>query len=76
MNKIKKIQQKKLITNKVNFKLIKKLMTKESFHNKFTVSMKVVGEIIAEDAMLYLYFNDSRMVTSDEISELKKIGLL
>jgi len=64
--------KRKLITNKANVRLIKKLMTKEAFHAKFEVSMKVVCEILAEDAIVKLYFNDSRAATADEISELKK----
>ena len=65
-------KKKKLLTNKANVRLIKKLMTKEAFHAKFEVSMKIVCEILAEDAMIELYFNDSRMATTEEILELKK----
>ena len=67
--------KKKMLTNKANVKLIQKLMTKEAFHAKFEVSMKVTCEILAEDAMLELYFNDSRMATTDEISEIKRCAL-
>ena len=65
-----------LITSKSELNAIKKIVTKKVFDEKFAVSMKVVAEAIAEDAMLSLYFNDSRMATTDEISDLKKLGLL
>lgn len=64
-------KKKKLLTNKENVKLIKKLMTKEAFDANFEVSMKVVCEILTENAMDNLYFNDSRMATAREILELK-----
>lgn len=67
--------KKKMLTNKANVKLIKKLMTDKAFNEKFEVSMKVTCEILAEDAMLELYFNDSRMATTDEISEIKRCAL-
>lgn len=68
--------KKKLLTNKENVKLIKKLMTDEAFNEKFKVSNKVFCEIIVDEAIFNLYFNDSRIATADEISELKKIGIL
>lgn len=68
--------KKMLITSKGDFNRLKKIVTKKCFDEKFEVSMKVVSEILAEDVMMKLYFEDSRMATTDEISELKKKGLL
>lgn len=68
--------KKMLITSKSDLNNLKKIVNKKCFDEKFTVSMKVVAEVIAEDVMLNLYFNDSRMATTDEIYELKKKGLL
>jgi hypothetical protein len=65
-----------LIKRRVDFDAIKKLTTKEDFYNKFDVSMDVVAEVLIEEAMVNLYFEDSRMATTDEILELKKLGLL
>ena len=65
-------KKKKILTNKANVKLIKKLMTEDAFNAKFEVSMKITCEILAEDAMVNLYFNDSRVATAEEIVELKK----
>ena len=72
--KIKKTA-KMLITSKSDFMNLKKIVTKKCFDEKFTVAMNVVSEILAEDAMLELYFNDSRMATTDEISEIKRCAL-
>lgn len=52
------------------------MVTKEAFHEKFDVSMKVVSQILAEDVIISLYFEDSRMATTDELIELKKKGVL
>jgi hypothetical protein len=68
--------KKMLITSKSDFNAIKKIVTKDTFYNKFVVSMKVVAEVTAEEAMMNLYFEDSRMATTDEILDLKKRGLL
>ena len=76
INSENKNSKKILITNKENFKIIKKLMTKESFNEKFEVSMKVVSQILAEDGMVELYFNDSRIATTEEILDLKKKNAL
>jgi hypothetical protein len=69
-------KKKMIITSKVDFNAIKKMVTKEVFYEKFEVSMKLVAEILAEDAIVNAYFDDSRMATTDEIAELKKRGLL
>ncbi len=69
-------KKKMIITSKVDFNAIKKMVTKEVFYEKFEVSMKLVAEILAEDAIVNAYFDDSRMATTDEIVELKKRGLL
>lgn len=68
--------KKMLITSKEDLNRLKKIVTKECFDNKFAVSMNVVSEILADDAMVKLYFEDSRMATTDEICELKSRKLL
>ena len=67
---------KMLITRRRDFDFLKKLTTKEDFYNKFTVSMDVVAEVVAEEAMVNLYFEDSRVPTADEILDLKRMKLL
>jgi hypothetical protein len=67
---------KKIITNKKNVKLIKKLMTDEAFNEKFKVSMKIVQEIIADEIIVNSYFEDSRMATTDEIQNLMTQGIM
>jgi hypothetical protein len=67
--------KKKIITSKANVRLIKKLMTEDAFNAKFEVSMKLVSEMLAEDAIFNAYFNDSRMATTDELAKLKKSSL-
>ena len=69
-NKNKKI----LVDSKNKFEILKKMMTKERFYDKFVVSMKVVSEVIAEEAMTNLYFEDSRMLTTEEMKALRKSG--
>lgn len=71
----KKELKKMLITKRRDFEFLKKLTTKEDFYSKFEVSMDVVAEVIAEEAMVNLYFGDSRVATADEIADLKKMKL-
>lgn len=68
--------KKMLITSKEDLNRLKKIVTKECFDNKFAVSMNVVSEVLADDAMVKLYFEDSRMATTDEVFELKSRKLL
>ena len=68
--------KKMMITSKAKFELLKKMMTKEDFYSKFEVSMNVVSEVIAEDAITNAYFEDSRVPTPEEMMTLKKSGLL
>lgn len=70
------MSKKMLIKEKVHFEAIKKMTTKDEFFKKFDVSMNVVSEVLAEDAMINLYFEDSRMATTDEILDLIKLGFL
>lgn len=67
---------KMLITTKSDFNKLKKIVTAETFYKKFTVSMDVVAEVTAEDAMEKLYFEDSRVASATELAQLKKSGLL
>jgi hypothetical protein len=68
--------KKMLITSKSDFMNLKKIVTKKCFDEKFTVAMNVVSEVLAEDAMVNLYFEDSRMLTTDEVIDLKNQGVL
>lgn len=68
--------KKMLITSKKDFDAIKKIVTKDTFYKKFEVSMKVVAQVVAEDAITNLYFEDSRVATADEIKSLKESGLI
>ncbi len=68
-------KKKIIIASKVDFNAIKKMVTKEVFYDKFEVSMKLVSEMLAEDAIVNAYFNDSRMATTDELAKLKKSSL-
>lgn len=72
----KSVLNKMLISKRRDFEFLKKLTTKEDFYSKFEVSMDVVAEVVAEEAMVNLYFEDSRVATADEILELKKMKLL
>ena len=68
--------KKMLITRRRDFEALKKMTTAKDFYSKFEVSMDLVAEIVIEEAMVNLYFEDSRMATTDEIAELKKMKLL
>lgn len=67
---------KMLINSKSSFNKLKKMVTAETFYNKFVVSMDVVAEVTAEDAMEKLYFEDSRVATAAELADLKEKGLI
>lgn len=47
----KSTMNKMLITTKNDFNKLKKIVTAETFYNKFVVAMDVVSEVVAEDAM-------------------------
>jgi hypothetical protein len=42
---------KKLITNKKDFDMLKKLMTKDDFYDNFKLSINLVTKLVAEDAV-------------------------
>ena len=67
-------KKKMLITKKKDFYALKKIVTKEVFYNKFVLSMKLVSEITAEDAITNLYFEDSRALTAVERKNFIKSG--
>lgn len=69
------MKKKIVITNKKNFKLIKKLMTKEEFHSKFEVPMKILTSSLADDAMLVSSI-DSRLASPDDIAFIKNNRVL
>jgi len=43
--------KKKLITNKKDFDMLKKLMTKDDFYDNFKLSINLVTKLAAEDAV-------------------------
>lgn len=65
------MKKKIVITNKKNFIIIKKLMTKEDFHAKFDVSMSVVTSSLADKAMLACSV-DSKLASAADISLVGK----
>lgn len=47
-------------------------MTKEDFHNKFEVSMKLTQELLAEDMFTYEAFTDE-LATPQRMTTFKKL---
>ena len=72
-----KKNKKMLVKSRLNFDMLKKMTTKEDFHNKFEVAMHVVAQVLAEETMVNLHFEDSRVPTSQEMifirEELKSL---
>lgn len=63
---------KTIITNKEDFKMFKDMMKPEAFNKKYTVSTEVVSAVLAEEAMVNLYFTDSRELDYSEVEKFKK----
>lgn len=62
--------KKKLIKTIGEFNILKKMVTRDAFYEKFELSMELVAKITAEEALTKLYFEDSREMTSAEKKQL------
>ena len=69
-------KKKMLVTSKNDFNALKKIVSRDTFYKKFVLAMNVVSEITAEEAVTNLYFEDSRMLTTDELADLRQKGLI
>lgn len=64
---------KKIVNTKSDFEFLKKRMTKKDFYNNFEVSMNVVSEVIAEERVTNLYFEEDRLPNKEEMHMLKNL---
>lgn len=60
-----------LITNVADYRVLKMAVSEKSFNEKFVVSMEVTSLVIAEEAVTNLYFEDSRAMTAEELKAFK-----
>jgi hypothetical protein len=71
INKLKNME-KLLITSVDDYRFLKMTVSEESFKDRFVVSTKITTTILAEDAMVNLYFEDSRVLTAEELDAFKR----
>lgn len=64
--------EKLLITSVNDYRILKMAVSEKSFNERFVVAMKVTSELLADEAMVNLYFEDSRVLTADELDAFKK----
>lgn len=64
--------EKMLITSLEDYKFLKMTVSEESFKERFVVAMKVTSALLIEEVMVNLYFEDSRVMTAEELSAFKK----
>jgi len=63
--------EKLLITSVNDYRFLKMTVSEKSFKEKFVVSSEITATILAEDAMVSLYFEDSRVMTAEELADFK-----
>ena len=69
-------KKKLILKTRAEVDFARKFLKAEVFNEKFIVSMKVVSEELAEQALVNDYFDDSRMALPEEISDLSRNGLV
>ena len=61
---------KKVVKEKGYFEMLKGIMTKDAFNEKFELSMELVSELTAEEGMVAAEFTD-RVLTAEELKDFK-----
>lgn len=58
--------KKKIVNTISEFRMLKSIMKKEAFYNRFELSMKLVAEVAAEDGMVNNAFTDTEMTSAQK----------